>query len=130
MSPNRLSERTIVVVEDHDDARTAIGIFLGRMGVNVVLARNGFEGFEAVRNFDPDLVVTDLNMPGMDGFEMLRRIRALGPDAGGNVPVIAMTGLDTRVERARILNIGFQACIQKPFTVETLIVTLLSLLPD
>jgi CheY-like chemotaxis protein len=130
MSPNRLNERTIVVVEDHDDSRTYMGILLGRMGVDVVLAKNGFEGFEAVKNCHPDLVVTDLLMLGMDGFEMLRRIRALGPDAGGNVPVIAMTALDTRVERARILNMGFQACIQKPFTVETLIVTILSLLPD
>ena len=130
MSPNRLSERTIVLVEDHDDLRESMGIFLGRMGVNVVLAKNGFEGLEAVKNCAPDLVVTDLDMPGMDGFEMLRRIRALGPDVGSNLPVIAMTALDTRVQRARILNMGFQACIQKPFTVETLLVTMLSLLSD
>ena len=128
MSPYRLSGRTIIVVEDHDDARIAIGIFLNRIGATAVLARNGFECLEAVKNHHPDLVITDLHMPGMDGFELLRKIRALAPDAGGGTPVIAMTALDTRFERTRILNLGFQACLQKPFTVENLVETILYLL--
>jgi len=50
MSPNRLSNLTIVVVEDHDDARRYLGLFLNQIGGNVVLARNGFEGLEALLN--------------------------------------------------------------------------------
>ena len=57
MSPNRLSNLTIVVVEDHDDARRYLGLFLDRLGANVVVARNGFEGFEAIKNNRPNLVV-------------------------------------------------------------------------
>ena len=91
MSPNRFSNLTIVVVEDHDDARRYLGLFLDRLGANVVVARNGFEGLEAIKNNRPNLVVSDIQMPGMDGFELLHEIRALGPDAGGSVPVIAMT---------------------------------------
>ena len=116
MSPNRLSNLTIVVVEDHNDARRFLGFFLDRLGANAVLAGNAFEGLEAVKNNRPNLVLSDINMPGIDGFELLREIRALGPEAGGSVPVIAMTALITHADRARILNAGFQACLPKPFT--------------
>jgi CheY-like chemotaxis protein len=116
MLPNRLSNLTIVVVEDHDDSRRFVGLFLDRLGATVVLARNGFEGLEATKNNRPNVVVSDIQMPGMNGFELLRAIRAFGPDAGGNVPVIAITAFVTYGDRARILNAGFQACLPKPFT--------------
>src|SRR6266403_5073583 len=120
MSPNRLSNLTIVVVEDHDDARRYLGLFLDRLGANVVLARNGFEGLEAIKNYRPNLVLSDIYMPEMDGLELLREIRALGSEAGGSVPAIAMTALVTSAERVRILNAGFQACLPKPFTPDKL----------
>jgi CheY-like chemotaxis protein len=130
MSPNRLSNLTIVVVEDHDDARTYLSLFLGRLGANVVVARNGFEGLEAIKISPPDLVISDITMPGMDGFQLLRGIRALGPDAGGGVPVIAMTALVTPADRARILNAGFQAYLLKPFSPDKLMQTILTVLND
>src|ERR1700749_4114928 len=80
---------TIVVVEDHDDARRYVGLFLDRLGANVLLARNASEGLEAIKNNLTHFVLSDINMPGMNGFELLHEIRALG--SGGNVPVIAMT---------------------------------------
>jgi len=128
MSPNRLSNLTIVVVEDHDDARRYLGLFLDRLGANVVVARNGFEGFEAIKNNRPNLVVSDIQMPGMDGLELLREIRALAPDAGGSVPVIAMTAFGTHADRERLLHTGFKACLPKPFTPDKLVETILSVL--
>jgi CheY-like chemotaxis protein len=130
MSRNRLSNLTILVVEDHDDARRYLGVFLDRLGANVVVARNGFEGFEAIKNNRPNLVVSDIQMPGMDGFELLREIRALGPDAGGSVPVIAMTAFGTYADRERLLHAGFKACLLKPFTPDKLVETILSVLND
>ena len=130
MSLNRLSNLTIVVVEDDDDTRRYLGLFLGRLGANVVVARNAFEGLEAIKNNRPNLVVSDITMPGMDGFGLLREIRALGPDAGGSVPVIAMTALVTHADRARILNAGFQAYLPKPFTPGRLVETILTVLND
>ena len=130
MSPSRLSNLTIVVVEDHDDARRYLGLFLNRLGANVVIARNGFEGLEAIKNNRPNVVLSDIYMPEMDGFELLRKIRALGPEAGGGVPAIAMTALVTPLEQARILNAGFQACLPKPFSPDKLVETIVALLGD
>src|ERR1700740_3441530 len=125
MSHSRLSNLTIVVVEDHDTKRRSLGIFLGNLGANVVLARNAFEAVEAVKTSRPNLVLSDIKMPERDGFELLRKIRGLGPAAGGSVPVIAMSALDTHAS-ARMLEAGFQACLPKPFTPDEVVETILS----
>ena len=130
MSSNRLSNLTIVVVEDHDDARTSLGLFLEHLGANVVLASNAFEGIEAVKNSRPNIVLSDISMPDRDGWGLLGDIRALGPHAGGGVPVLAMTALITRADRGRMLDAGFQACLPKPFSVEDLVETILSFAND
>jgi CheY-like chemotaxis protein len=127
MSHKPLSNFTIVVVEDHDDTRKFLGDFLGHLGANVVLARDAFEGVEAVETRRPNLVLCDIKMPGRDGFDVLSEIRALGPFAGGSVPVIAMSALVTHAS-ARML--GFQACLPKPFTPEKLLGTILTALND
>jgi CheY-like chemotaxis protein len=128
MFSNRLVYCTIVVVEDHEDARTYLGIFLSRLGANVVLAKDGIEGLDAVKKHDPDLVITDLQMPRMDGFELLREIRGLKPEVGGSVPIIAMTAFGTTIENARLVNMGFQDWLQKPFTIEKFLTTILAVL--
>src|ERR1700693_4165038 len=112
MSPSCLADLRIVVVEDHDDARRYLDLFLGQLGAKVMVARNAFEGLEAVKNTLPDLVLSDIKMPGMDEFELLDEIRALGPDAGGSVPIIAMSAF-LPGEQAYILDAGFQACLPK-----------------
>jgi len=130
MPPNRLSNLTIVVVDDNSDVRRHVGAFLSHLGADVAVARNAIEGLEAVKTYRPDLVLSDISMPGRDGFGLLSDIRALGPDAGGNVPVIAMTALVTQVDRARILNAGFKAFLAKPFSPETLVEAILTALND
>jgi len=130
MSPNCLSNLTIVVVDDHKDLRRYLGAFLGHLGANVAVAENAIEALEAVRKYRPNLVLSDISMPGRDGFGLLSDIRALGLDAGGNVPVIAMTALGTHVDRARILNAGFKAFLSKPFSPETFVEAILTALND
>ena len=127
MSPNRLSNLTIVVVDDHSDFRRYLSVFLDRLGANVAVAENAIEGLEAVKTYRPNLVLSDISMPGRDGFGLLSDIRALGPDDGGNVPVIAMTAF---VDRTRLLNAGFKAFLSKPFSPETLAETILTALND
>jgi CheY-like chemotaxis protein len=109
---------------------TYVGAFLDRSGANVVSARNGREGLEAIKNNHPNMVLSDIKMPEMDGFGLMREIRALGPDAGGSVPVVAMTACLIQGERASILDAGFQACLPKPFTPDKLLETILAVLND
>ena len=130
MSPGRLSNLTIVVVEDHSDLRRFLGVYLGHLGANVALAEDAFWGLEAVKTYRPNLVLSDISMPGRDGFGLLGDIQALGSDAGGGVPVIAMTALGAHVDRARILNAGFKAFLPKPFSPETLLNAILSVVND
>jgi Response regulator receiver domain len=68
MSPTRLSNLTIVVVEDHNDIRSFLGIFLSHLGAKVVVAGNAIEGLAAVKTYHPNLVLSDISMPGRDGF--------------------------------------------------------------
>ena len=130
MSPTRLSHLKIVVVEDHDDARRYLGYFLECLGAKVVLARNAFEGLDAIKNNHPNMVLSDIAMPGMDGFELLREIRALGPGGAASVPVIAMSAFLTQADCAQILHAGFKACLPKPFTPDTLLETIVAVLND
>ena len=130
MSPNRLSNLTIVIVDDHKDLRRYLGVFLGQLGANVALAENAIEALEAVKTYRPNLVLSDISMPGRDGFGLLSDIRALGLDAGGGVPVIAMTALAMHMDRAAILNPGFNAFLSKPFTPEKLVEAILTVLND
>ena len=119
MSPELLKGRKIVVVEDHADLGRQIGSFLGQSGANVVLAENGVQGLRAIKNNRPHVVISDILMGGVDGFELLRQIRELGPNEGGSVPVIAITGLIK--EAGRINEAGFQACLFKPFSPDELL---------
>jgi CheY-like chemotaxis protein len=78
MSPN-LSNITIIVVEDDNDVRRYVGAFLDRSGANVVSARNGREGLEAIKNNHPNMVLSDIKMPEMDGFGLMREFELLDP---------------------------------------------------
>jgi CheY-like chemotaxis protein len=128
MSPRSLADLTIVVVEDYDDARRYLDLFLCRLGAKVMVASNAFEGLELIKTTLPDLVLSDIKMPGMDGFELLDEIRALGPNAGGSVPVIAMSAFFSQTDRTRILQADFRACLPKPFTPDKLLETILGVL--
>jgi DNA-binding response OmpR family regulator len=77
----------------------------------------------------PDLVLSEIKMLGRDGFELLRKIRALGMSAGGSVPIIAMSALVTHLS-ARTLEAGFQACLPKPFNPDKLVATILTVLKN
>jgi CheY-like chemotaxis protein len=130
MPHNSLSSLMIVVVEDHDDSPRALGLFLGQAGANVVLASNAVEAIDAIKNKRPSLVLSDIQLPGCDGFQLLRDIRALGSNAGGSVPVIAISGFLNQEDRTRILSAGFQGFLPKPFSPETLLETISTVLAD
>ena len=126
MSPNALERLTIVLVEDHPDARALIGAFLRQEGANVISASDGLEGLEAVKTHHPDVVLSDLVMPRRDGFELLNDIRSLDPNRGRTVPVIAMTALVRYPEREHARDAGFETHLSKPFSPQQLLDAILS----
>jgi CheY-like chemotaxis protein len=128
MPPNALKNLTIVLVEDHADARALIGAFLRQEGANVISASDGFEGLEAVKTHHPDLVLSDLVMPRRDGFELLNDIRSLDSNDGAHVPVIAMTALIRHSDPQRPRNAGFETHLSKPFSPKQLLDTILSVI--
>jgi CheY-like chemotaxis protein len=123
-----LSGITIVVVEDYSDTLFVIAQFLTRHGAKVFPSPDAFEGLQAVREHRPDIVLSDIRLPKRDGFELLRDIRALGAENGGNVPVIAMTAFGGFAGRDRTIAAGFEAHLDKPFAPDSLLEAIKSIL--
>ena len=109
----------ILVAEDNDVNQILINAVLTRMGHVVHLVANGQLAVEAVRRGDYDLVLMDLQMPGMDGMEATQAIRALG-DARASVPIIAMTANAFEEDRHACLAAGMDDYVAKPIDVEHL----------
>jgi signal transduction histidine kinase/CheY-like chemotaxis protein len=106
----RLNGRIILVVEDHADARELVAAVLESAGALVLVASSAEEAMDAVRQVRPDMLVTDLGLPGQDGYGLLRRFQALYP----NVPAIALTAYARASDRERALAHGFDRYLIKP----------------
>lgn len=103
---------TVLVVEDYDAARKALCFIVRSFGPEAIGAADGEEALALAAARRPDLVFCDIRMPRMDGFEFLRRVRAI-PGLEG-VRVIAMSGLGSDVEVAEITAAGFAGHLMKP----------------
>jgi PAS domain S-box-containing protein len=111
--PGRLDGVRIVLVDDQADERELLRSILTTQGADVELAGSVLEAMEKIERLHPAVVVSDLAMPGEDGYALLRRVRAL-PDAGRNVPVIAITAHARAEDRIRALEVGFHSYVPKP----------------
>lgn len=107
----------MIVVEDDRDTREMIAEFSRQEGAVVFDAGSGIEGFNVFTRERPDIIVSDLWMPDGDGYEMIRRIRALPPARGGLTPAIAISAAENM--RAALMA-GFHGFAAKPFEIETL----------
>jgi DNA-binding response OmpR family regulator len=108
---------TILIVEDEHAVARGIQYALQQEGYTVVLARSGEEGLEIAVGQAPDLVLLDVRLPGIDGFEVLRRLRA----AGSKSPVLMLTARDDEVDKVIGLELGADDYMTKPFGLRELL---------
>jgi PAS domain S-box-containing protein len=118
-------QRRILVVDDNQDAATSLGILLGILGSDVRIAHDGADALEAVPSFQPSLVLLDLGMPGMNGYEVARRIRELPQFQ--RATLVALTGWGQENDRRRTREAGFDHHLLKPVDREALEVLLADL---
>jgi DNA-binding response OmpR family regulator len=113
----------ILVIDDDDDTRGLVAELLGRAGHAVEQASNGRAGLRALHEAPPDLVVLDVTMPELDGWQTLERIRDLS-----DVPVLMLTGHGAELERVRGLQAGADDYLVKPFGRQELVARVQALL--
>lgn len=111
----------VLVVDDNIDLAEYLKELLKSVSdsVAIELAHDGFEAGQKVEGFKPDIVLLDLMMPGLDGFEVCRRLKK--DPLTRNIRVIAMTGFYSEENVDRIINAGAEICLAKPFRSEDLI---------
>jgi CheY-like chemotaxis protein/two-component sensor histidine kinase len=104
----------VLVVEDEPEARDSLRILLQRFGAEVAAAGSARQGIETFTHGAFDVVISDIAMPGGDGYELVRAIRGLGPERGGRIPAVAVTAGARPEDRRRALAEGFQVHLPKP----------------
>lgn len=102
----------ILIVEDNEENWDMLSRRLGRRGYTVVVARDGLQGVAMAQSEAPDLILMDMNLPGIDGWEATRRIRGLAEIQA--LPIIALTAHGMAGDRERIFEVGCNAHHVKP----------------
>ena len=110
------SRGTVVLIEDEEAIADLVRMYFEQEGFRVVHALNGEKGIDAVRDRDPRVVLLDLGLPGIDGIEVCRRVRAIS-----DVPVIMLTARDGEVDKIVGLEIGADDYVTKPFSPRELV---------
>lgn len=108
----------VLVVDDNVDAADSLGMLLRLQGHDVKIAHSGPEALEAVRESEPQLILLDLGMPGMDGYEVARRVRS--EHGSSNIVIAALTGWGQEQDRQRSKAAGFQHHLTKPIELSAL----------
>jgi signal transduction histidine kinase/ActR/RegA family two-component response regulator len=126
LTADELRGLRVLVVDDQPDARTLIRRVLADCGARVLTASTADEAIAAIEAERPDVLVSDIGMPDADGFELMRRVRSLGPDRGGELPAIALTAFARSEDRTRALRAGFLVHVSKPVDPSELVATVAS----
>ena len=123
----RLDAVRVLMVDDDRDSRELVRHVLEARGAQVALAADAAAALGRLAGDDFDVLVSDIGMAGMDGYTLVRQMRALGGDADRHIPAVALTALARAEDRTRALTAGFQAHLSKPVDVEELVATIASL---
>jgi signal transduction histidine kinase/CheY-like chemotaxis protein len=110
----RLDGVRALVVDDEPDSNEMVMALLGSCGAEVRVAASTAQTLDILDRWRPDVLVSDIGMPGEDGYALIAKVRARAADRGGNVPAVALTAYARVEDRVRILTAGFQMHVTKP----------------
>jgi CheY-like chemotaxis protein len=110
----KLDGLRVLVVDDESDARGLLARLFADCGAQVHTAASVPEALATIDSAPPDLLVSDIGMPGVDGYELIRRVRSLAADRGGRMPAVALTAFARSSDRTRALLAGYDSHLAKP----------------
>ena len=122
-----MMNKTILVIEDHEDNRRIMRDLLTSSGYEVIEAVTGEEGVTAAENYRPNLILMDVQLPGMNGYEAVQRIKA-NPDLQ-RIPIIVVTSYALSGEDVKAFEAGCDAYVSKPFSPRKLLTKIREYLP-
>jgi hypothetical protein len=105
----------VLVVDDEQDTRRLISTVIAQTGAEVTACASAGEALEKLKTWRPHVLMSDIGMPGEDGYALIQKVRALPPERGGRTPAAALTAYARDEDRGRALAAGYQLHIAKPF---------------
>jgi PAS domain S-box-containing protein len=118
---NELAGLKILIVDDHADTRDMLSLVLESSGAEVRSAETVAGAYEILKDWNPDVLVSDIGMPGEDGYDLIRKVRSLSAELGGKIPALALTGYASPEEGERTAKAGYQMHMAKPVEPDRLI---------
>jgi CheY-like chemotaxis protein len=109
-----LRGRRILLVEDEIDSRELIAMYLSRCGADVLAVSSARDAITSLEEGPPDLLISDIAMPGKSGYDLIREVRSLPREQGGKIPAVALTAYAAREDVDQALRAGFDLHIAKP----------------
>ncbi|MBD2000505.1 response regulator [Leptolyngbya sp. FACHB-541] len=112
--PDAFDGIKVLVVDDEADTREVLAVTLAESGIEVTTAASAQEALKLLKSWQPKLLVSDIGMPGEDGYSLIRQVRRLSPAEGGSIPAVALTAYSREEDRKQVLSAGFQMHVSKP----------------
>ncbi|MBD2186247.1 hybrid sensor histidine kinase/response regulator [Aerosakkonema funiforme] len=122
-----LAKLRVLLVDDEEDARDVVAFILRQAGAIVITAQSAIEALEVFSRSSVNVVVSDIGMAKMDGYMLIRQIRTMPPEQGGQVPAIALTAYAGEIDQQQAIAAGFQRHIPKPVEPEELVKAIVNL---
>ena len=115
----KIKAAKILVIDDESELTEIIQTFLENAGYQVIAENSAVMGVERARNFNPDLILLDISMPFMDGYDVCKELKKAKTTS--NIPVVFLSGRDTKEDSGRSFEVGGDMFIKKPFSCERLL---------
>ena len=120
-SAQSLENVHVLLVEDDADSREMLEVFFKQFDMKVTAVENAGKALKAVKQFQPDILISDVGLPGEDGYKLIRSIRELAPEKGGEIPAVALTGYASLQDRSLAIEAGYQEHMAKPVDIDKLV---------